>query len=174
MKINKMRNRQSGFSLLEITMVAGIIILFSVAAIVGYRMASDSANMNKAVNSLNSITAGVRNMFATQGDYVGLTNAVMLTSNSLPEDLRGTGSGTIKSPWLNAGVTLSPANVGGTANDGFNIRFNNVPARACQNFVTQVFKSYTITVGSTPVTSVATASTACASGTTQNITFATR
>ena len=175
MKNTKRKIGQSGFSLLEITMVAGIIILFSVAAIVGYRMASDSANMNKAITSLNSLTAGVRNMFATQGDYNGLTNAVLLTSNSVPEDMRaGTSTSKIKSPWHDDGIDLKPANVGGTADDGFVIQFKDVPARACQNFVTQVFKSYTITVGSKSITNVATASSACSSGTEQDISFATR
>lgn len=173
MKINRKR-KQGGYSLLEITMVAGIIIIFSVAAIVGYRLASDSANMNKAVNNLNSLTAGVRNMFATQGDYTGLTNAVILTSNGIPEDMRVTGNTTqIKSPWFNDGITVAPANVGGTANDGFTMTFKNVPARACQDLVTKVFRSYTVKVGSTTVTTVPQASTACGTSA-QNVAFATR
>lgn len=176
MRHNKNKKGQAGYSLLEITMVAGIIIIFSVAVIIGYRIASDSTNLNKAVNNLNSLTAGVRNIFATQGDYNGLTNAVIVSSNSIPEDMRVPGNTTqIKSPWANNGITVTPVNVGGTADDGFEMKWNNVPRSACQDFVTKVYRSYTVQVGGgAAVTGVAGAATACNGTGNVTITFTTR
>lgn len=174
----KSKLRQAGFSLLEIVMVAGIIIVLSVAAIVAYQSAQQATNMNTAVSNLNSLTASIRNTFATQGDYTGLTNAVVLSSNSLPENMRVSAAGTtIKSPFANDGVDVAPANVGGTANDGFKITFKNVTGRQCQDFVNKMYRHYeTVQAGSTTVTSVATAASACGGSATAKTTvsFSTR
>jgi type II secretory pathway pseudopilin PulG len=172
----KDKSKQAGFSLLEISMVAGIIVVLSVLAIIGFQAAKQSADLARAVTNLNALTASVRNTFASQGDYTSLSNTSVLTSNTLPENMRVPASTTlIKSPYANDGFTVSAANVGGTANDGFQMDMKLVPARACQDFVSQVYRNYdTVSVGGSAVTSVATAATACSGTGAKTLTFTAR
>jgi type II secretory pathway pseudopilin PulG len=172
----KDKSKQAGFSLLEIAMVAGIIVVLSVLAIVGYQAAKQSSDLARAVTNLNALTASVRNTFASQGDYTDLANGIVLTSNTLPENMRvGTSTTLIKSPWANAGFDVIPANVGGTANDGFQMTMNLVPARACQDLVAQVYRNYDkVSVGGSTVSSVATAQTACSGTGTKSVIFTAR
>lgn len=175
MKRELRRKIQSGFGLLELMMSAGIAIVISVLVFFAYQAAMNYFNMNKAVDNVNALTAGIRSIFATQGDYNGLTNQVVLSSNSIPEGLRaGNSTSQIKSPWANNGVTVTPANVGGTADDGFTMQYNQVPRNACQDFASKMYRSYTVTVGGTAVTSVATATTACNGTGNVAISFTTR
>jgi type II secretory pathway pseudopilin PulG len=170
------KSNQAGFSLLEIAMVAGIIVVLSVLAIIGFQAAKQSSDLARAVTNVNALTASVRNTFSSQGDYTDLSNDIILSSNTLPENMRVTsGSSLIKSPWANAGFDVVPANVGGTANDGFQMTMNLVPARACQDLVSQVYRNYdAVKVGGNVVTSVATAKTACSGTGTKSVIFTAR
>ncbi|MFK4132048.1 type 4 pilus major pilin [Pseudomonas luteola] len=171
----KHSNKQAGFSLLEIAMVAGIIVVLSVLAIVGYQAAKQSTDLAKAVTNVNALTASIRNSFSSQGDYTDLSNKIVVSSNTLPDNMRVTGDATsIRSPWSTAGFVVAPAQLQ-TKNDAFTITANVVPARACQDLVSQVFRNYeSVAVGGTTVTSVASAQTACTGTGTKTIVFTAR
>lgn len=168
--------RQAGATLLELTMAIGIIATISIAAIAYFNTSNDSNRIKDEINNLNTLSGAVRNMFNSQGNYLGLNNAVILRSNAFPDRMRVPGNTTqIKHAWRDNGVTVAPTNFLGTANDSFTITYSNVPARACSDLVSRTMRYYDqVTVGSTVVTNVGAATTACGSTGTTTVKFITR
>jgi type II secretory pathway pseudopilin PulG len=167
-----MKNIQSGFrkqvgaTLLELTMVVGIIAIIAIAAISYYNTTSHSNKINDEVKNVNTLTAAVRNMFDSQGDYAGLTNAVILKSGAFPDRMRVAGSTTlIKNAWVNNGVNLGTVAYQGTTNAAFTVSYLLIPERACTDIVSRTYRYYQdvvpVTVNGTAITGAALASTAC-------------
>ncbi|MND11567.1 Major structural subunit of bundle-forming pilus precursor [compost metagenome] len=160
---NKSFKNQVGATLLELVMSIGIIAVIAIAAISFFNTANDANKVNDEVKNLNTLSAAVRNMFNSQGDYAGLTNAVIIKSGAFPDRMRVPSSATlIKHSWLNDGVVVAPATVNGTTNDGFTVTYKDVPERACSDIATKTFRFYDkVVVGSTTITGSASATTAC-------------
>ncbi|MGD1524395.1 type 4 pilus major pilin [Vibrio owensii] len=171
-----MRNfkKQAGATLMELTMVVGIIAIISIAGISYYNMVNNGNKIKDEVNNLNSLSAAVRNMFNTQGNYTGLTNQVILKSSTFPDRMRIAGNGNhIKHSWLNDGVDVAPKSASST-DDRFTVTYKDVPQDACSDLVSNTYRHFiSVKVGSTQVTGAATAATACSSAT-NDIVYETR
>jgi type II secretory pathway pseudopilin PulG len=162
--------KQVGATLLELTMVVGIIAIISISAISYYNTTSHSNKINDEVKNVNTLTAAVRNMFDTQGSYTGLTNAVILKSGAFPDRMRVPNSTTlIKNAWVSNGVDLGTVAYQATADAAFTVTYKLVPERACTDLVTKTFRHYTdvvpVTVNGTSISNSGVAATACNSAT---------
>ncbi len=184
MKIRSLsKNRQiksrRGATLLELTMVVGIIAIISIAAIAYYNSVNNGNKIKDEVNNLNSLSATIRNMFNTQGSYSGLSNAVVLKSSTFPDRMRVPNNATqIKHSWLSNGVTVASANVSGTADDGFTITYKGVPGDACTDIISNTYRHFVkVKQGSvelTPQSTLAQITSTCGNATNNEIVFTTR
>lgn len=127
----RQRVRQRGFTLIEILIVIAIAagMLFGIF-IVANRIAERSA-INEFASNMNVLAAETSAAFRAQGNFTGVTPAVLLGMRAPPVTMvRGTN---IVSPWGTVGV--APETVA-SANDGVRFTVNAVPAAACSNLVT--------------------------------------
>lgn len=147
-KINGFKN-QAGATLLEMVMVVGIIAIISVGAVSYYNTVSNSNKVKDEVNNLNSLSAAIKGMFNTQGNYSGLENKIVLRSGSFPDRMRvsETNFSDIKHSWKNNGVEVDPQTIFGSTDDGFSIVYSDVPTGACYDIVQQAARHYYIKKG---------------------------
>lgn len=157
---------QVGATLLELVMAIGIIAVIAIAAISYFNTANDANKVNDEVKNINTLSAAIRNMFNSQGDYAGLTNTVIIKSGAFPDRMRvGSSTTLIKNSWLNDGVDVAPANAMGTANDSFTVTYKGVPERACVDITSKTFRFYDkVAVAGTQITGSASATTLCKAG----------
>ena len=139
--INMQVQKQQGLSLIElmIALALGAIVIF--AAIGNFGSTSAQADIDKEVRALQTLAPLVKQTFGTaQGNYTGLTNAVMLDSSNFPTTMRS-GAGEIRHSWRNDGVVLAPLTINST-DDGFTLTYRDVPSDACQDFVGRVYRFF--------------------------------
>lgn len=158
--------RQAGFSLIELVLVLTIIGAATIITISAFNTTDDSQKVQEQVNNMNALSGAIRHMFNTQGSYEGLTNTVILRSVAFPEQMRVPNSTTlIKHGWANDGIDVIDINELGTASDSFMITLKAVPETSCASIATATFRHFMrVTVGSTDITNVPEATTACIGG----------
>ncbi len=137
------RRKEKGASLMEIMMYMGLAAFIMILVIQWYNQASDSSKIGASVQNLNSMTTGIRDMFATQGTYEGISNTVITASNIFPEQMRvPTDESLIKNGWQTDGADVAAVNVAGSDNDGFEITFKGIPKRACNDILDKTYRYY--------------------------------
>lgn len=170
--------RQAGATLIEIIMVVALIAIITIGALTYFNSASESSKVQESVSGLTGITAVIRNQFASQGDYNGLTEQVAFRSTNVPVTMKSSvNTDHLRHPWSQtaAAVTLVPA---ASPFDSFDIRFSELPQGACVEITSKVYKSFErLSVNGTaitPTTGAATASVACVAGNANYIVFTQR
>lgn len=168
MKTNRRKNKQGGYTLIELGIV---IALIAAALIIVIRAAGSVGSSSKASNETAAITQLISNAKALKsgGTYGANTNMVpiLITANQVPGAINNGGT-TLTNQW-GGDVTVIGNGPQLTVTDA------GVPADACQAVVTGVGNgdtTLTVTVGSSvvPTTNgtISTAAAASACGTTAN------
>lgn len=179
---NSVRNikrlgKQAGFTLIELVLVLTIIGAATIITVSAFNTSDETQQVQEEINNLNALSGAIRNMFNTQGNYSGLTNQVILKSVSFPEQMRpATGTNLIKHSWADDGVEVASHTASGTCvNNGcYQITLKDVPETACMSIVTTAYRHFIdVKVGSTAITGVATATSAC-SGDANDLAFVAR
>lgn len=157
--------RQTGATLIEIIMVVALIAIITIGALTYYNSASESSKVQEAVGGLTGLSAVVRNQFQSQGDYQGLTEALLFRSTNVPVNMKSTvNTDQLRHPWSQtaASVLIAPS---GSPFATFDITFAELPRGACVEITSKVYKSFeSMTVNGTtvtPTTGAATASLSC-------------
>lgn len=143
MAVTSAKKKQKGASLVEFMMYLGLAAIVIVTAVNWYRQAKLTSDVTATVQNLGVLTTNIRNSFAQQGTYEGLTNTIVLASNGVPEGMRVPGDqNLIRSAFATDGVDVEARNVGGTDNDGFGIVLKEVPIRACNELIQKTYRTY--------------------------------
>lgn len=177
MRTIKINRNQNGFTMIELMIVLALAAIATVIGISLYNSNSAQTEIEREVRNLNSLVPLVKQTFMTaQGNYEGLSNTVMLNSKSFPESMRvGSSNTLIRHSWNNDGVDLAPVNFLGTAFDSFTITYKSVPAAACQDLMSRVYKFFEeVDINGTVVTNVGNISTSCGTSGNSTITLTTR
>lgn len=161
------RNQQSGFSLVEILLVLGIIAILAIAAFIIFPQVQDSNRANTAQSNLISMSAGIKNLYGATRNYATLTTEVANQAGIVPASMNG-GDKTataITSSW-SAPVAIGPGTVVAGVAQTFTITFQAMPGTICAKLVPgmlQNFKAiYVPASATTPLTGdPATAVAAC-------------
>jgi prepilin-type N-terminal cleavage/methylation domain-containing protein len=158
------RASQGGFSLIELMIVLalGAVILF--AAIGNYGSTNSQAQTDAEVRALNTLIPLVKQTFGSaQGNYTGLSNAIMLRAANFPDTMKSPlGTPNIRHSWEDDGIDLD---ANGTNDEFFTITYKDVPTGSCQDVLTRVYKFFIeVTVGGVTVTNIGEISDECAKG----------
>jgi len=149
----RLKKRGRAYSLLEVIIV--IAIIAGVAVIIFNR--SSDANNSRIANDEASdyalMSARTRTMYASQGDFTGLTPKAMIDLGLIPKTM--VNGDNIRSRW-NTSVDVAPTNLNGNAGDGVEFSYT-LPRTVCSDFVNaSAGISARVTVGGTVVKNVAT------------------
>lgn len=141
---NITKRKKKGFSLLELLLVFGIIAALIVGVFMIYPKISSGQKIDSDIKILGTLNAGIKNLYAGQADFTGLSVDAVIKSKIVPEDI--VDDGLIWDSW-GANVLIEPYYDG-----SFYIGFENVSVDACPKFVTQAGASFfKIVVGSREV-----------------------
>lgn len=137
---------QGGFATMDV--VIAVILVAALAGGVFYfankgnasRLAADEAAQ------FNVMAQDAVSKYAGQGNYEGATATVLINHGVVPPSMI---NGNTITSGFNTVVTIAPANLGGSTNDGLAFTYN-VPRKVCSNFVNGV-SAAKITVGGSTV-----------------------
>lgn len=135
--IRSTRTKSQGFTLLELLLVLGVIAALAIAAFIVYPSVQASNQANTESANINTIRAGVQNLFGSLGRYDTLTTGVANEARIFPPTMNAGLFGPtapITNIWSGA-VTLAPAQgnggPGGTADTHFTITYEDITDAAC-------------------------------------------
>lgn len=134
------RNNKKGFTLVEILLVVGFIALAGIGIYTVYsKVQMSNAALTEGKN-LDSIRAGVKNLYGGSQNYTGLTNIVLNDARITPDSMRPipytVNSNSITNSFGGL-VTVTPKVLGsGGSNNGFSVSYANVPGAVCAKLVT--------------------------------------
>ncbi|MHD0644558.1 type 4 pilus major pilin [Pseudomonas aeruginosa] len=144
-------------------MAVALIALITIGCLVYFQSANNSAKSSELISDLAALASVINYNYSQQGDYAGISTAVVLNFSAFPERLRVVGGGGMRHPWDNTvtGITVSPASVQGP-NDGYTISLHNIPAEICIDLTSKLYTKFTkVVVNSQTITSVATSTIYC-------------
>lgn len=172
------RNSKKGFTLVEILLVVGFIALAGIGIYTVYtKVQMSNAALTEGKN-LDTLRAGVKNLYGGTQNYTGLTGAVLNDARVTPDSMRKVNPYTAADININntfgGAVTVLPLALGGGANNGFQVTYPKIPGAVCAKLVTGAGAAWDqISVGGTVVKKFGTGSldvpnlaTACAGDTT--------
>lgn len=136
MKTTKSRK---GFTLVEILLVVGFIALAGIGIYTIYsKVQMSNAALTEGKN-IDTIRAGVKNLFGGSQNYTGLAPAVINDARVTPDSMRPipyTAGATSITNSFGGTVTIAPTNLNGGTNNGFRLTYPNVPGAVCAKLVT--------------------------------------
>lgn len=133
--INK-KKAARGFTLIEILLVVGFIALAGIGIYVVYNKVQTGNAANTEARNLDTLRAGVKNLYGGTVNYGTVTETVLLQGRVVPDSMRdAAGTAIINS--FGGTVTVRPTTFGGgAANNAFIITYPNVPLDVCSKFTT--------------------------------------
>ena len=137
MKFSPMK--QQGFTLIELVLVLGVIALIAIAAFLVYPSVVSGTQANTESTDVTSITACVKTLFGSTGDYTGLDTPTAIKGHCPPSTMvaGNFASTTMTSVWaqpVDITVDATPTL--------FDITYTNVPTAACLKFVADVGNNF--------------------------------
>jgi type II secretory pathway pseudopilin PulG len=151
MKLNLNKKKNKGFTLVEILLVVGFIALASVGVYTIYSKVQTANSANAESRNLDTIRAGIKNLYGASPNYTGITATVVNQAKITPEAMRDATPAGITNTFGGT-VTIDPVNLGtGTAN-GFRITYPLVTDVVCTKLVTTGGAQFDqVTVGTTVI-----------------------
>jgi type II secretory pathway pseudopilin PulG len=151
----------TGVELLIALAVIGALAVGAIALIGAFRGAQGESYAKIVATAFTN----VQTKYSTANNFANVTTLACANNNVFPDNYVqniGTATATITGPWGGA-IACAPANVFGSANDGFSITIPNMPANVCRELpsrLTSTIARVTITPdGGTPVVVKATGDT---------------
>ena len=127
MNLNK--QKQKGFSLLELLLVVAVGAILILAGLAIYRNVTSQTQVNEASRLLNVLKQETQKLWQGESTYGAVgdnMNAILINSNAVPTAYAAAGSADINSPFDQPVDVISQGNT-------FDIEFTNVPQGACIN-----------------------------------------
>lgn len=152
MKLNLLKKAKKGFTLVEILLVVGFIAIATIGIYVVYQKVNEGGQTNTEARNIDTIRAGVKNLWGVNRDYSTLTNAGVIAARIPPNSMTNNGTATSMQNSFGGAVTIDPVARNGGNNNAFTITYNNVPAGVCTKLVpTSGAQFDEVTVGGTVV-----------------------
>ena len=170
MKLKFKNNHQAGVTLLELIIVLAIMAIVIIGSLKMNASANSTNNSTQLSTDLASIRAGVKNIWAGQGNFGASgtnLNTVLVTSKRIPTSITADTSATPNVLTHALGGTFVVASTGSS----FTVTLTNVPVDVCIPLVSTAQGWTSVQAGSAAARTTfpvptATAATDCATGTT--------
>ena len=143
----------TGFSLIELLLVLGVIAILLVSAFVIYPQVSHANKVKTETANLAAIQASMRSLFASSGSNYALlppevSTATLNNARVFPASMNGGDytTGAIRHSWDGL-VSLHATNfshAGIPVGRGFSINYMDMPSQACVDMVSRSFKTFKI------------------------------
>jgi len=88
--MHKIEKKQRGFTLIEFMVVIALIGLGLVLVVTQFGQASASNKSQTSVRNISSLISGITGLKDTRNGYKGITTAVLLQTNAVPQNMKGT------------------------------------------------------------------------------------
>lgn len=120
---------QRGVTLFEVLLVLFVAAFIAVAVAAIYNKVMTTVKTNNLISDVQQIASGIHSLYASTGDYTGLTNTIVINAGiAPPEMVSGTNAITPFAATTGA-WTVTPA--AGTPSTSFYITVTNIPSSAC-------------------------------------------
>lgn len=130
-----MKKLNNGFSLIELMLILGIVILISSSIFFYYNKVKSNNEVVQESTILANISAGIKQVYGGKTNYTGLNNLVLINSGVANEkSVTNYVTGTMQNMW-HGPIIISTASLLGLTNNFYNIQYNNVPSEACVKFI---------------------------------------
>ncbi len=121
--------------------MVGFIALAGIGIYTVYTKVQNSNAALTEGKNLDTLRAGVKNLYGGTQNYTGLTNAVINDARATPDAMRKVNPYTVNDNNINNSfggkVTILPKKLGsGSADNGFYVAYENVPGSVCAKLVT--------------------------------------
>ena len=138
-----MNKTQQGRSMIEMLGVLAIVGVLSVGGIMAYNMAMNKFKTNKQMDQIQLIMTNIKTLFASNTNYDGLNNAVLVGLGVLQSHDQNAMSGSLDqevqvdnafggSIWVKANSGDFKGTLGtAVANGSYTIAIDNIPRSAC-------------------------------------------
>ena len=179
MKLFKSSKQKRGFTLIEILLVVGFIAVAGIGVYTVYNKVTLGNAANTEGRNIDTLRAGVKNLFAGASSTANLTNTVVNNAGITPTPMQTAGTPANITNSFGGAVVIAPVTLV-AANDGFRITYPSVPGSVCTKLVTGTGTQFDrVTVGATVVKAlgtnttvdIAAATTACAADAGQGVTI---
>ncbi len=129
------KKKSKGFTLVEILLVVGFIALAGIGIYTIYSKVQISNQANQESRNLDTLRAGVKSLYASRPNFIGVNNTVANQARVTPDNMRTeTITEIINS--FGGNVEVSPVGLGGGTNNGFVIQYDDVPGAVCTKLAT--------------------------------------
>lgn len=155
MKLEKqllIKQKQKGFTLVELLLVVGLIALGAVVAYITFPKVQSTSRANAEATNINTIASGINNLYAGSNTFTGLTNEVLINGKGAPERMVGAGNTLVNS--LGGAVTIGTATLpaGGVTDNHYQITWEGIPEAECVKLGTGVANNFVdVTINGTAV-----------------------
>lgn len=127
------RQKQKGFSSVEMGLVLLVVALLVVAAVYMYRDNLRRTSVNNNMMHLTSISGALRSVYGQANQYANVTTAIAVSGAVVPKSLRN-GTATTATNTFGGTIEIAPATLT-SANDAIQITWPNVASDQCQDIV---------------------------------------
>ena len=150
-----MAKRRKGFTLVEILLVVGFIALAGIGVYTLYSKVQTSNAALQEGKNLDTIRAGIKNLFGGTQNYANIGNGVLNDARIPPDSMRPipyhAGDTSITNSF-GGSVQVAAVALGGGSNNGFSVTYPKVPGSVCAKLVTGAGTGWDqITAGGTVV-----------------------
>lgn len=115
---------KQGFTDVSLLFTIAVIAVFIIAIAAAAKMALDWKERSDFALELNTMSTSIKNKFAGQGNYAGLSNTVVIKGDLAPK--KWIAGSNLVTPW-GGNVSVLPAN----SNSQFTITLSDIPEKAC-------------------------------------------
>ena len=153
----RLGKKQSGFTLLELLLVLGIIAVLAIAAFVIYPKVQASNRAQTESSNITTIISGVKSLYASTGDYTDVTTDTVIAAKVFPATMVKEGVTDHGTSSFGTDVTVLPGTSAGADDNAFAVHYQSVPADVCQRLATGVGANFQdVRVGGSTVFSATT------------------
>ena len=138
--LHGVRTQQQGVSLMELLLVAGVIAAGTAIVFNVYQNVNAASKVDAEGESLRALTKNILDSYSASADYSSLTTERAIEDGLFPNTMMSDGTGEPVSTWGKpVRVVATDINRDGVnlENWGFVIAYDDVPAKACVDLISQ-------------------------------------
>jgi len=161
--MKQIEKKQRGFTLIEFMVVIALIGLGLVLVVTQFGQATASNKTQTSVRNISALISGITSLKDVRNGYSGLTTGVLLQTNAVPENMKGTAN-QITNVFGDKVLVSSPTN------DSFKMEILGVPQEACTEIAAKLLGAMNSSITDIQAKAQAALGTATVTGTADAIT----